>query len=74
MRHSCRRFCPFGKDGSCGNRSEVHVEKTLVKIEKEEGKYSEYHKRKTHDTGESTMLKKEVEEKQLTGNLVDIAN
>lgn len=30
------------------------------KAEKEKGKYCEYHKRKTHDTSEYTVLKKEI--------------
>lgn len=42
------------------------------KVEKEKRKYCNFHKSKTHDTGKCTLLKKEIKEKQLKGNLSNI--
>ena len=36
-------------------------------------RYYEYHKSKTHDTASCSVLKKEMEEKQLKGDLVEVA-
>lgn len=49
------------------------VEKKIPKVDKEKGKYCEYHKIKTYETGECTILRKEMDEKHLTGNLIAIA-
>lgn len=48
------------------------IEKPPRNLDKEKGKYYEYHKSKTHDTSECTVLKREVEEKQMTGDLVEV--
>nr|KAJ0226160.1 hypothetical protein LSAT_V11C100030910 [Lactuca sativa] len=47
--------------------------KTPSKESKDKTKFYEYHKSKTHDTIECTVLKREIDEKQLVGNIVDIA-
>lgn len=41
-------------------------------MEKEKGKYCDFHKNKSCDTSECTLLKKGIEEKKLIGNLSDI--
>lgn len=35
--------------------------------------YCEYHKSRTHDTINCAVLKREIEEKQLKGNVIEIA-
>ena len=69
-RHSYCKFRPFIKDETRSYRAEVYaVEKTPQRVEKEKGKFCEYYKSKTHDTGECTILKREVADKKLNGDL-----
>lgn len=48
------------------------IEKPPLKLDKEKGIYYEYHKSKKHNTGKCIVLKREVEEKQLTSNLIEV--
>ena len=49
------------------------VQKPPPNPDKEKAKYYKYHKSKTHDTGECTVLKKEVDENKFTGDLSEVA-
>lgn len=51
----------------------MQLRKHLHRWTKKKRKYYDYEKRKTHDTDECTVLRKEMDEKNLTGNLIAIA-
>ncbi|KAL7611781.1 uncharacterized protein LOC111900908 [Lactuca sativa] len=59
-------------DDSKSGHTDIHViNKAPTKENKDKPKFCEYHKRKTHDTNECTVLKREIDEKQPVGNIVD---
>lgn len=60
------RFRPFARDDKRGRRPDVYVvvdKPPTMKAQKVQ--YCEYHKSKTHDTTNCSILKKEMEEKKL---------
>ncbi|XP_052621375.1 uncharacterized protein LOC128127078 [Lactuca sativa] len=68
------RFRPFVKDDRWGRRPEVYtVSEKQQPAKSPKSRYCEYHKSKTHDTINCSVLKKEMEEKQLKGDLVEVA-
>nr|KAJ0199675.1 hypothetical protein LSAT_V11C600301860 [Lactuca sativa] len=68
------RFRPFVRDDRRGRRPEVYtVSEKQQSAKSPKNRYCEYHKSKTHDTVNCSVLKKEMEEKQLKGDLVEIA-
>ncbi|KAL7593465.1 hypothetical protein Lser_V15G35586 [Lactuca serriola] len=68
------RFRPFAKDDKRGHRPEVYtVSRKQQPAKSPKSRYCEYHKSKTHDTVNCSVLKKEMEEKQLKGDLVEVA-
>ncbi|KAL7603871.1 hypothetical protein Lser_V15G20002 [Lactuca serriola] len=68
------RFRPFIRDDRWGRRSDVYtVSEKQQPTKSPKSRYCEYHKSKTHDTASCSVLKKEMEEKQLKGDLVEIA-
>nr|KAJ0211899.1 hypothetical protein LSAT_V11C400157740 [Lactuca sativa] len=72
--HMSRRYRPFYWDDSKRGHIDVHaINKAPAKENKDKPKFCEYHKSKTHDTNECTMLQREIDEKQLVWNIVDIA-
>ena len=72
-RHMSRRYRLFYRDDSKSSHTNVHaVNKAPAKENKDKPKFCKYHKSKTHDRNECTMLKREIDEKQLVGNIVDI--
>lgn len=69
-----RRYRPFNKDDNMGGHTAVHaMNKASEKERKDKPKFCEYHKSKTHDTNECTVLTWEIDEKELVGNIVDLA-
>ncbi|KAL7589191.1 hypothetical protein Lser_V15G38099 [Lactuca serriola] len=73
-RHMSRRYIPFNRDDSRSGHNDFDaINKTPAKENKDKTKFCEYRKSKTHDTNECTVLKHEINEKQLVGNIVDIA-
>lgn len=69
-----RRHRPFNRDDNKSGHNDVHaINKTPTKETKDKTKFCEYHKSKTDDTNECTILKREIDEKQLVGNIVNIA-
>ena len=68
------RFRPFIKDDRRGRHPEVYaVSEKQQPAKSPKSRYCEYHKSKTHDTASCSVLKKEMEEKQLKGDLVEVA-
>lgn len=68
------RFRPFIKDDRRGRRPEVYaVSEKQQPAKSPKSRYCEYYKSKTHDTASCSVLKKETEEKQLKGDLVEVA-
>ncbi|XP_023737234.1 uncharacterized protein LOC111885182 [Lactuca sativa] len=68
------RFRPFAKDEKRGRRPEVYaVSGKQQPAKSPKSRYCEYHKSKTHVTVNCSVLKKEIEEKQLKGDLVEVA-
>ncbi|KAL7613291.1 hypothetical protein Lser_V15G09109 [Lactuca serriola] len=68
------RFRPFDKDDRRSRRPEVYtVSEKQQPTKSPKSRYCEYHESKTHDTASCSVLKKEMEEKQLKGDLVKIA-
>nr|KAJ0195581.1 hypothetical protein LSAT_V11C700343870 [Lactuca sativa] len=73
-RHMSRLYRPFNRDDSRNSHNDVHIiNKTPSKENKDKTKFCEYHRSKMHDTNEFTVLKREIDKKQLVGNIVDIA-
>ena len=69
-----RRYHPHSREDHYRHRSEVHVVGDRSKYqEKNKTRFCEYHKTKSHDTEECSMLKKEMAEKKLSGDPVRIA-
>ncbi|XP_023754008.1 uncharacterized protein LOC111902400 [Lactuca sativa] len=67
-------FRPFVKDDRHGRRPDVYtVSEKQQPTKSPKNRYCEYHKSKMHDTTNCSVLKKEMEEKQLKGDLVEIA-
>lgn len=68
-----RRYKTFNMDDYRSGHIEVHaINKVPAKENKDKPKFYEYHKSKTHDTNECTVLKREIDEKHLVGNIVNI--
>lgn len=67
------RFRPFIRDDKRGIQTEIYTadEKSIAKGTK--ARYCEYHKSMTYDTVNCAVLKREIEEKQLKDNVIEIA-
>lgn len=58
FRHMSQRYRPFNKDDKRNSHNDVHaINNTPAKESKEKIKFCEYHRSKTHDTNECTILK-----------------
>lgn len=68
-----RHFRPFTRDDRRGRRTNIYVVTDKQPIKLMKGRFFEYHKRKTHDTTNCSVLKREMEEKQFKGNLIEVA-
>ena len=69
-----RWYRPFYRDDRKSGHTDIHtINKAPTKENKDNPKFCEYHKIKTHDTNECTVLKREIDEKQIVGIIVDIA-
>lgn len=68
-----RWFRPFARDDRRGRQEEIYIvtDKPTAKGTKKH--YCEYHNSKTRDTINYSILKREMEEKQLDGNIIEIA-
>ena len=68
------RFRPFTRDDKRGRRPEVYtVSGKQQPAKSPKIRYCEYHKSKAHDTVNCSVLRKEMEEKKLKGDLVEVA-
>ncbi|KAL7603323.1 hypothetical protein Lser_V15G16837 [Lactuca serriola] len=68
------RFRSFARDDRWNRQPDMYVvadKSQTTKVTK--GRYCEYHKSKTHEIINCSVLKKEMEEKQLKGYLIEIA-
>lgn len=65
-------FRPFPREERLSRRLDAYVvsDKQLVKGGK--GRFYEYNISKTHNTINCSMLKRQIEEKQLNGNLIEV--
>ncbi|KAI3767979.1 hypothetical protein L2E82_18408 [Cichorium intybus] len=70
-----RRYNAHPKEGGRGRRSDVYAIRDGHNRRNQgyTAGYCEYHHSKTHNTHDCTMLRREVPEKQLKGNLVELA-
>ncbi|KAI3493481.1 hypothetical protein L1887_41873 [Cichorium endivia] len=69
-----RRYNPFSREDQRNRNEDVYVVKeNTSKAQDNRNRYCEYHKSRAHDTTDCAMLKREMEEKQLKGNLVETA-
>lgn len=66
-------FRPFVKDERRGRRAEIYAVNEKLAVKGTKTRYCEYHKSRTHDTVSCAVLKREIEEKQLKGNVIEIA-
>lgn len=66
-------FRLFLRDERRGRRLDLYVVSDKQPTEGMKGRFCEYHQSKTHDTVNCSVLKREIEEKQFKGNLIEVA-
>lgn len=66
-------FRPFTTDERRGRRAEVYTVDEKPTSKGSKMCYYEYHKSRKHDMISCSVLKREIEEKQLKGNVIEIA-
>lgn len=72
-KHLKGHFRPIPGDKRRNRRPGVNAVSDKQPTKGVKGRFCEYHKSKTHDTVNCSVLKREMEEKQLKGNLVEVA-